>query len=81
MTGVAVKVTDPPAQIDVAVEMTDTDGITLVAVIVTPLLVAVAGDAHGSLLVITTVTMSPSLSVVVVNVLLLVPAFTPLTCH
>jgi hypothetical protein len=48
---------------------------------VMPALVAVAGDGHVALLVITTVTMSASASAEVVNVALFVPAFTPSICH
>ena len=65
-TGVAVKVTDPPTQIEVVVEEMDTAGTTVVAVIVIALLVAVSGLAQGSLLVMITVTISPLTSVVVV---------------
>ena len=62
--------------------MTDTEGITEVAVIVMALLVAVAGFAHGSLLVITTVTASPLARVVDVKVDAVSPAtFTPLIFH
>ena len=68
MVGVAVKVTLPPEQIVVVVEVILTDGITVDAVIAISLLGAVAGVAHGSLLVITTVTLSPLASVVVVKV-------------
>ena len=68
MTYVAVKVTLPPEQIVDVVDVIETDGTTLVAVIVIWLLVAVAGVAHGSLLVITTVTTSLFARVVVVNV-------------
>ena len=78
----AVKVTDPPAQIVVVVEMTDTDGITLVAVIVTPLLVAVAGVAHGSLLVMITVTTSLLFNAAEVNVAVVSPGTAvPFICH
>ena len=45
------------------------------------LLVAVVGEAHDALLVITTVTTAPLVKVVVVNVLALVPEFTPFTFH
>ena len=81
MVGVAVKVTEPPAQIVVVLAAMVTDGVTVVAVMVIALLVAVAGLAHGSLEVMITVTISPSASVVVVKVAALVPALTPLTCH
>src|SRR5450756_2753176 len=59
LVGVAVKVTEPSEHIDTVVGVIDTDGVTLPTVTVTSLLVAVAGDAHGSLLVITTFTLSP----------------------
>ena len=52
-------------------------GVTVVAVIVIALLVAVAGLAHGSLEVMITVTISPSARVVVVNV----AAVSPGTLH
>ena len=69
-------------QIEVTSEPIDTDGITLVAVIIIALLVAVAGVAHGSLLVITTVTTSLSASVVVVNVAAVSPGTAvPFICH
>ena len=81
LVGVAVKVTEPPEHIDTVVGVIDTDGVTLPTVTVTSLLVAVAGDAHGSLLVITTFTLSPLAKVDEVNTLLFVPAFTPFTIH
>ena len=81
MTGVAVNVTDPPAQIELVLAAIATDGVTDVAVIVIGLLVAVAGLTQGSLLVMITVTISPFTRVVVVNILLLVPLLTPLICH
>ena len=62
LTGVAVKFTVPPLQMDVVLADIDTEGVTEVAVMVTGLLVAVAGFAQGSLLVITTVTASPLVS-------------------
>ena len=68
MVGVAVKVTLPPEHIVVVVDAMLTDGITVDAVIANSLLVAVVGVAHGSLLVITTVTLSPLASVVVVKI-------------
>ena len=66
--GVAVNVTDPPVQIEVVFEVIDTDGTTVVEVIVIALLVAVTGFAHGSLLLIVTVTISPLFKVVVIKV-------------
>ena len=82
MTGVAVKVTEPPTQIEIVVDVIDTAGITVVAVIGIALLVAVAGLAHGSLEVMITVTTSLLLSVVDVNVAAVSPGtLTLLTCH
>ena len=66
MVGVAVKVIEPPTQIDVELAAIVTEGVTVVAVMGIALLVAVAGAAHGSLLVMITVTISPSARVVVV---------------
>ena len=63
-----MKVTLPPEHIVVVVEVIVTEGITLFAVTGISLLTAVAGVAHGSLLVSTTVTLSLSDSVAVVNV-------------
>ena len=78
----AVKVTDVPAQIVVAVAailtLTGKFGLT---VIVIPELAAGLLVEQVALEVKTTVTISPFVSVVVVNVLLLIPAFTPLTFH
>ena len=82
MVGVAVKVTEPPVQIDVVFEMIDTDGVTVVAVTEIALLAAVKGLAHGSLLFMVTETISPLLKVVVVKVTAVWPAtFTPLIIH
>ena len=82
MVGVAVNVIDPPVQIDVVLEVIDTDGITNVAVIVIGLLAAITGLAQGSLLLIITVTTSPLFKVVVVKVDAVCPVtFTPLTFH
>jgi hypothetical protein len=64
----------------VVLEVIVTSGSTVVEVIEIGLLVAGA-DAQARSLVIMTVTTSPSLSVVVVKVGELLPAFTPLTCH
>jgi hypothetical protein len=58
-----------------------TAGVTVPIVIVTALEVAVAGDAQAELDVITQVTICPLVSVVVVKVGLLVPAFVPFTFH
>jgi hypothetical protein len=81
---VAVKVTDEPAHVgfDPAVMAIATDGTTKgLTVMVIPALVAVVGLAHGELDVKIQVTICPFVKVVVVNVGLLVPAFTPLICH
>ena len=68
MTGVAVKVTEVPVQIVVLLAAIDTVGVTVLTIIVIALLVAVTGLAQGALLVITTVTILPLASVVLVNV-------------
>ena len=82
MVGVAVNVTEPPLQIEVLVAVMDTDAVTDVVVIVTGVLLAVVGFAHGSLLVIFTDTASPLASVDVMKVEAVCPAtFTPLIIH
>ena len=82
MVGVAVKVTEVPVQIVVDEAEIVTDGVTdALTVIVTVLLVAVAGEAQAALLAIVTLTCAPFVSVDIEKVLLFVPAFTPLTCH
>ena len=83
MVGVAVNVTEPPLQIEVVVEVMDTDGITdAIIVVLIELLVAVAELAQGSLLVITTVTVLPLTRVEVEKVEAVCPtAFTPLIIH
>jgi hypothetical protein len=82
LVGGAVKVTDPPVQIEVVFEAIDTEGTTAVVVTVIALLAAVTGFAQGSLLVIVTVTISPLFKVVVVKVDDVCPAtFTPLIFH
>ena len=82
MVGVAVNVTEPPLHIEVVLAVIDTDAATDVVVIVTGVLVAVVGFAHGSLLVIVTDTASPLARVDVVNVDPVCPAtFTPLIIH
>ena len=82
MVGVAVKVTELPLQIDVVLATMVTEGVTEVAVMVIGLLVAVAGLAQGSLLVITTVIKSPFASVELVKVDAVCPAaFTPFIFH
>ena len=78
----AVKVTDVPTQIVVAVAATLTlTGKFGLTVIVVPALVAGLVVGQVALEVKTTVTICPFVSVVVVNVLLLVPVFTPFTFH
>ena len=82
LTGVAVKVTEPPEQIDVELAAIVTDGTTDVAAMGMALLVAVAGVAQGSLEVMITVTISPSARVVEVNVTSVGSAIlVPLICH
>ena len=77
-----MNVTDPPLQIDVVLAAIDTDGVTDVVVMVIELLVAVIGLAQGSLLVITTVTTSPLLSVALVKVeAVCALTFTPFIFH
>lgn len=83
MVGVAVKVTDVPAQMVEAVAailtLTGKFGFT---VMVIALLVAGFPVAHGVRLeVISTVTMSPWANAVEVYVLLLIPTLAPFTFH
>ena len=78
----AVKVTEPPLQIEVLLAFIDTDGVTDVVVIVIGLLVDVVGLAQGSLLVIITDTALPLARVDVINVEVICPAtFTPFIIH
>ena len=82
LVGVAVNVTDPPLQIEVVLAVIETEGTTVATVMVIPLLVAVNGFTHGSLLVMVTVTTSPLFKAVVVKVEPVCPAtFTPLIFH
>jgi hypothetical protein len=82
LVGVAVNVTELPVQTDVVLAAIDTNGVTDVVVILIELLVAVAGLAQGSLLVITTVTVLPLARVDEVKVEAVCPAtFTPLIIH
>ena len=82
MVGVAVKVTEPPLQIEVLLAVIDMDGVTDEVEIVIRLLVAVVGFAHGSLLVIVTDTVLPLVSVDETKVEAVCPAtFTPLIIH
>ena len=77
-----MKVTEPPEQIEVLVDVIVTPGVTVVVVIGMALLVAVAGLAQGSVEVMITVTASPSASVEEVNVAPVAPAsLVPLICH
>ena len=69
-------------QVEVVFEAIDTDGITNVALTVIGLLDAITGLAHGSLLLIVTVTTSPLFNVVVVKIDAVCPVtFTPFTFH
>jgi hypothetical protein len=83
LVGVAVKVTLVPAQIEfpgfaeILIEGT-TIGFTVIVMLFD---VAVVVLTQGALLVNTQVTICPLVKVVVVNVELLVPAFTPFTLH
>ena len=82
LVGVAVKVTEPPEQIEVELAAMVTEGTTEVAAMGMALLVAVAGLAQASLEVMMTVTMSPSARVEEVNVAMVAPAtLVPLICH
>ena len=83
MVGVAVNVTLVPVQIVLSgAALMLTDGVTVaVTAIVIEFEVAVAGLAHASDDVITTVTTSALASVELWKLLLLVPAFTPFTFH
>ena len=84
MVGVAVKVTDEPAQVGFVPEVNamDTEGVnTGLTVIVMPVLVAVVGLAQEAFDVSTQVTICPFVKVVVINVAEFVPALTPATFH
>ena len=82
MVAVAVNVTEPPVHIEVLLAVIDTDGVTDEPVIAIEALVAVAGFAQGSLLVIFTDTASPLARADVVKVEAVCPAtFTPLIIH
>jgi hypothetical protein len=82
LTGAAVNVTLPPRQIDVVVDVMVTDGVTLVAVTVIVLLVAVGEVVQAALLVMITLTWSLLARVVVVNVAAVCPGTAiPLICH
>lgn len=80
--GVAVNVTEVPGQILFAEAAMETAGTGAGnTVIFTGALVTVAGEGHTALDVIITVTTSPLFSEVLVKEVLLVPTFTPFTCH
>ena len=82
MVGVAVKVTELPAQIAVADAIMPTEGVTIaVTVIVIALEVGVAGDAQAALDVIRTFTTSPFANAAEVYTGEFVPTLTPFTCH
>ena len=81
MVGVAVKVTDVPAQIVVADALMETEGVRLAVTVMVTWSDAVVGEAQGSLLVKITFTTSILLSDEELNVLLLVPTLLPFTCH
>ena len=82
LVGVAVKVTEVPAQILVELALILTAGVALgVTVIVMLLEVAEEGTAQLAALVIATLTTSLFANVAVVNEAALVPAFTPFTFH
>ena len=82
LVGVAVKVTEVPVHIEVALAEILTAGTAEgFTVMVIPFEVAVVGLTQAKLLVKIQVTICPLVSVELVNVELFVPAFTPLTCH
>jgi len=82
LVGVALNVMEPPLHIEVLVDVMVTDGVTDAVKIVIGLLVAVAGFAQGSLLVIITETIFPLARVDVLKVEAVCPAtFTPLIIH
>ena len=82
MAGVAVKVTELPAHIVVALALTLTVGVVEGdTTIVTAFEVAAAGEAQAAFEVITTVTTSPFTNDVEVKVAELVPALLPFTFH
>ena len=81
MVGVAVNVTVLPEQIDVDDALIETEGVTELVVMLTTLLVAVAVVVQVAFEVMMTLTWSPLVSVLDVNVTELVPAFAPFICH
>ena len=77
-----MNVTGPPLQIDVVLAAIDTNGVMDVVDMPIELLVAINGFAQGSLLLITTVTTSPLLSVELVKVEAVCPlTFAPFIFH
>jgi len=82
LVGAAVKVTEVPVHIEVALAEILTDGTAEgFTVMVIPVEVAVVGLTQAKLLVKIQVTICPLVSVELVNVELLVPAFVPSTNH
>lgn len=83
LVGVAVNVTDVPLQIELpGLAAILTEGVTLVVTVIVILeLVAVAGDAHAALLVITQLTISPFTSAAFVYVVLFAPTLLPFNFH
>lgn len=84
MVGVAVKVKAVPehAGFEPEVKAIETAGTKAeLTIIVTPELTEVAGLAHDELEVTIQVKISPFISVELVNVGELVPAFVPFICH
>ena len=81
LTGVAVNVILAPEQIEVDDALMETEGVTELVVMVITLLIAVVIVAQLALEVIITDTWSLLASMLEVNVVELVPAFTPFTCH
>ena len=84
MLGVAVKVFEAPEHVGLEPElkaMLTLGAIAAVMVMVKPFDVAVVGEGHVALDVITQVTTCPLVNEDEVNVALLVPALVPFTCH
>ena len=81
MVGVAVNITLFPEQIEVDEALIETEGVTELVVMAMTLLVAVAVVMQLALEVIITLTWSPLINVLEVNVAELVPAFVPFICH
>ncbi len=82
LTGVAVNVTEVPAQILFTLPEIDTAGVTFpFTTMVIALEVAVGTLGQAALLVISQVTTSPPANETLLNVALLVPALLPFTFH